>query len=176
MRYLELHSKVLDIKKVKIKDLIEVEIEYDEIVKHNQKAFTINRTFHLFKEPHRELTDWFVKLKLHLAYLCEMIPVGKYNAEYDNWMVDETISKLEVTGFSIGGHDEYLGVTLIGKRRLNNNRVLNLVAPFTRYEDENAQYIYGFELEQLINSACQEVESYMEGKFAPEKQTELELK
>jgi len=79
-----------------------------------------------------------------------------------------------VTGFVIGGDDEeQRGVTLIGRRTLKGNRVLNLVAPFIKFSDED--YADVADLAELVAGAEAEALEYLNGKIAPDAQMSLEF-
>lgn len=109
-----------------------------------------------------DLKDAFSALTAHLAFLCEQKEAdGK---EFLEDLPKDIDKKLEVTGYTIGGEDESRGVTLIGKRFLNSNKVLNLNSPFTKFDDENEPYQFAFELEQSIQACEYEVNEYLFNK------------
>lgn len=109
-----------------------------------------------------DLRNAFNALAAHLAFLCEQKEAdGK---EFLEDLPEGIDKKLEVTGFVIGGEDESRGVTLIGKRFLKSNKVLNLNSPFTKFDDENEPYQFGFELEQAIQACEYEVNEYLFNK------------
>lgn len=109
-----------------------------------------------------DLRNAFNVLVAHLAFLCEQKEAdGK---EFLEDLPEGIDKKLEVTGFVIGGEDESRGVTLIGKRFLKSNKVLNLNSPFTKFDDENEPYQFAFELEQSIQACEYEVNEYLFNK------------
>lgn len=109
-----------------------------------------------------DLRNAFNVLVAHLAFLCEQKEAdGKELLEDLPKDIDK---KLEVTGYTIGGEDESRGVTLIGKRFLKSNKVLNLNSPFTKFDDENEPYQFAFELEQSIQACEYEVNEYLFNK------------
>ena len=109
-----------------------------------------------------DLKDAFSALTAHLAFLCEQKEAdGK---EFLEDLPKDIDKKLEVTGYTIGGEDESRGVTLIGKRFLKSNKVLNLNSPFTKFDDENEPYQFAFELEQSIQACEYEVNEYLFNK------------
>ena len=55
-------------------------------------------------------------------------------------------------------------MTLIGKRFLKSKKVLNLIAPFTKFANENEEYPYSYELMDAINLCGYEVEQYLTAK------------
>lgn len=130
-----------------------------------------------------DLKDAFNALVAHLAFLCEQKEAdGKECLEDLPKGIDK---KLEVTGYTIGGEDESRGVTLIGKRFLKSNKVLNLNSQFTKFDDENEPYQFSFELEQDIQACEYEVNEYLFNKkwkvvqqelpFEEPEQTETEV-
>lgn len=109
-----------------------------------------------------DLRNAFNVLVAHLAFLCEQKEAdGK---EFLEDLPEGIDKKLEVTGFVIGGEDESRGVTLIGKRFLKSNKVLNLNSPFTKFDDENEPYQFAFELEQAVEACIYEVNEYLFNK------------
>jgi len=82
-------------------------------------------------------------------------------------------SKITCTGLSMGGSGDYLGVTLIGRRELEEGKILNLITPFTTLKHENSSYMYRHELYSILMRIETEVLLYLEGKRAPEAQLEL---
>ena len=109
-----------------------------------------------------DLRNAFNVLVAHLAFLCEQKEAdGK---EFLEDLPEGIDKKLEVTGFVVGGEDESRGVTLIGKRFLKSNKVLNLNSPFTKFDDENEPYQFAFELEQSIQACEYEVNEYLFNK------------
>lgn len=122
--------------------------------------------------PHPDMIAAFDRLAPHLINLCEQEAPAKVGEggkmEYDT-------DKFKVTGFTIGGEGEHEGVTLIGQKRLANNRVLNLIAPFTKWEDENNGYRHSLEMKTDIELCNYEVEELLNGKKAQDAQTKIEF-
>ena len=118
-----------------------------------------------------DLVNAFKALVPHMAFLCEQKEAdGK---EFLEDMPNNIDSILEVTGYTVGGDGDSRGVTLTGKRFLKSNKVLNLNAPFTKFADENEDYAFQFELEQVIESCCYEVNEYIFNKKWKVMQREL---
>ncbi len=146
------HTDTITIKKAKIKNEV-LEVEYTEEMADGTNTVKKECTALV----HNDLKNSFLKLDEHLSTLCE---------QYSD--------AVSCNGFSIGGHDEYEGVTLIGRRELANKRVLNLVSPFQKWEDEFAPYKSISDLKAIIEGCKQEVEKYLfEGKHKPDAQQEL---
>ena len=76
---------------------------------------------------------------------------------------------ITITGITTGGSDENKGATIVGQRLLSGNRVLNLVAPFTKYEDMTKSTRIN------IANALNEAELFIEGKRKPDPQQEIEF-
>ena len=122
---------------------------------------------------HADLKKALDRLKIHMVAICEQKEADEVLENFDEYDV-ETLSGYLVTGFSIGGSDENLGVTLIGQKLLASGHVLNLIAPFTKYEDEDG-YQYASELSADIEAACFEVEQYLFAEKWGIKQAEIDF-
>lgn len=93
---------------------------------------------------HKDMKAAFDDLIPHLAFLCEQKEAdGKESLDE---LSEDIFSTFEVSGYSIGGADESEGVTLVGKRFLKTKKVLNLIAPFTMFNNENEEYEHAFDL------------------------------
>ncbi len=163
------------IKKAKLNSVGYMEIEFDTVISDGNEKFSIESSQKCTWSPHNDLLVLLDELKPHLAYLCEQTEVGEIDLFAYVDIPHPILSKLKVTGFTIGGSDEHEGVTLIGRRQLAGNRVLNLVSPFTKWEDTHNGYQYSFKLASLIRKLQYEVELYLDGKKAPSVQMELEF-
>ena len=109
-----------------------------------------------------DLLNSFSALIPHVAFLAEQKEAdGKESLDE---LPENIESILEVTGFSIGGDGDSQGVTLIAKRFLKSNKVLNLSTPFTMFASENEQYEFQFELQQAIEQCNFEVNEYIFNK------------
>lgn len=120
---------------------------------------------------HGDMKAAFKNLVGHMAILCEL------REAKENSLPDELkdLSTVEVTGYSIGGTDEDEGVTLIGKRFLQSKKVLNLIAPFTKYNNDNEEYPFAFELMNAIEACNYEAEQYLTAKKWAIVQQELQF-
>jgi hypothetical protein len=147
----------IKIKKALIKDGLFLNVEY------NEKTASGNNKVKKDCTPpiHDDLKAEFAKLDEHLATICEQFDsVGNID-------VDNTSCK----GFAIGGEGESEGVTLIGTRKMDDGKVVNLVSPFTNYGDD-----YGSisELSKIVDGCVSETKQYLfEGKFRPDNQGSL---
>jgi hypothetical protein len=165
------------IKKAKLNSVGYLEVEFEQkVVSEDNETFTFESAQKCTWSPHNDLLVKLDALKPHLAVLCEQEEMLSIIA-WENGMNQPhpILSKLKVTGFTIGGSDEHEGVTLIGRRMLANNRVLNLVSPFCKWEDEHNGYEHSYELAAIISSLQHEVSEYLNGKKAPAAQLSLEF-
>lgn len=109
-----------------------------------------------------DLIESFKKLIPHLAFLTEQKEVNASSGLED--MPENINNILDVTGYSRGGQNDSAGVTLVGKRFLQSNKVLNIIAPFTMLENDNEQYDYQFELQQALEVCEYEIKEYLFNK------------
>lgn len=166
------------IKKAKLNSVGYLEVEFEQkVISEDNETFTFESAQKCTWSPHNDLLLALDALKPHLAVLCEqvenMFEITTYEKAFNQ--PHQLLSKLKVTGFTIGGSDEHEGVTLIGRRVLANNRVLNLVSPFCKWEDEHNGYEYSYELAAIISNLQNEVIEYLNGKKAPAAQLSLEF-
>ena len=166
------------IKKAKLNSVGYLEVDFEQKVYSDMsEMFTFEAAQKCTWSPHNDLLVTLDALKPHLAVLCEqvenMLEITCYEQAFETPL--PLLSKLKVTGFTIGGSNEHEGVTLIGRRMLANNRVLNLVSPFCKWEDEHNGYEHAFELAAIISKLQNEVCEYLNGKKAPAVQLSLEF-
>ena len=109
-----------------------------------------------------DLKRAFSMLVPHMAFLCEQ-KEAENRLSLDE-LPDNIETILEVTGYTVGGDGDSKGVTVTGKRFLKSSKVLNLNTPFTKFNDENEQYDFQFELEQAIEQCDFEVREYLFNK------------
>lgn len=109
-----------------------------------------------------DLKRAFSMLVPHMAFLCEQ-KEAENRLSLDE-LPDNIENILEVTGYTVGGDGDSKGVTVTGKRFLKSSKVLNLNTPFTKFNDENEQYDFQFELEQAIEQCDFEVREYLFNK------------
>lgn len=109
-----------------------------------------------------DLKRAFSMLVPHMAFLCEQ-KEAENRLSLDE-LPDSIETILEVTGYTVGGDGDSKGVTVTGKRFLKSSKVLNLNTPFTKFNDENEQYDFQFELEQAVEQCDFEVREYLFNK------------
>lgn len=159
-----------DIKKIKMITTSEFKIEYDEVLKdENDKPVILEISKVMRFEAHEDLLNALNKMTIHLSALCEF---HEYHIANEAPIL---LEKFETTGISWGGNGEYCGVTIVGKKQLKENRVLNLVSPFCMFQNENSFYDCDFLLEKDASLLQIEILAYLDGKYAPNKQLELAL-
>lgn len=165
-----------EINKIKLEGNFCLKLEYEETVtskdeEGNEKANVFDYTVTCRNEVHEDLVNALQNLRPHVLAITESFEPKSDLAEIPEQMLD----KIEVTGISIGGSDEHLGVTIIAKRKLKHGKILNLTTPFQKYEDENMPYEFAGELYADVEQLVDEVQQYLNGKYAPSKQLELDL-
>jgi hypothetical protein len=107
---------------------------------------------------HPDLGNAFDRLRFHLAKLCDLKEGDKVSSIMNYNMED--LSNISVSSFSLSGFDSSEGVSLVGQKRIGH-KVLNLCAPFQKFEDEQAEYTYGSDLAADIEACKYEVEQYL---------------
>lgn len=156
----------MDIKKAKFKD-DKVTVVYEQKTKRDDKNYTSNVTKESNIPPHADLINALKQLTTHLALITEQVN------DTTSPQAANVMKNIKVTQLSIGGDDDQTGVTLVGMRTLSNGKVLNLVSPFTKFDDEYEDYIHIDQLFTDVHLALEEFEAYLNGKYAPAKQMEL---
>lgn len=165
---------MITIKKAKINSVGYLEVEYSEkITSEDKQTLTFETSRKCNYDPHQDLKDAFAGLRLYLVELCEQ--ANPFEIPEDEEQRNEFLANYKVTGFVIGGSDEHEGVTLIGRKMLAHNRVLNLISPFTKWEDEHNGYDNSYLLKIQVDKCCDEVAEYLNGKKAPNLQSEIEF-
>lgn len=104
------------------------------------------------------------RLRIHMVCICEQPEASQINGENVYDFDPDQLMNYEITGYTIGGSDESAGVTITGKKLLENGKVLNLNSPFTKFEDED-DYAHGAVLMGDIEACNAEVEAFLNGKW-----------
>lgn len=123
---------------------------------------------------HADLRAALERLKLHLVVVCEQPEAGMIDFESIHEFNLEQLDKYIVTGYVVGGNDESAGVTIIGQKLLKSGSVLNLISPFTKFEDTE-NYAFAGELYADIQACNWEVSEYLFGEKWGIKQTEFDF-
>ncbi|MPR36588.1 hypothetical protein [Salmonirosea aquatica] len=123
--------------------------------RHGEYVETVSREM---PYPYEEsLATALTHLRPHLMILTEMV---------DGLTPDEAqalmgADRYRVTGVTWG--KDSCGVTLVGRKELRGNKVLNLVAPFTKFDDEFEEYMYSEGLYIAICDLEAEILEYIDG-------------
>lgn len=121
---------------------------------------------------HKDLLAALNKLKVHLVVLTEQPEASKVTLSTINDFDLTQLDNYTITGYVVGGTDEHSGVTIIGQKLLKSGKVLNLISPFTKYEDE---YDFSEELGQDIEMCNYEVKEYLFNDKFGIKQQEMDF-
>lgn len=185
----------ITIKKAKLKDNLFLEVEFDEHLVNN----ITNKIKRESTAPvHEDMIKAFRLLDPHIALICEEISVEDFEratSEKPEGIVVSLVTsggksrKLKtnlfneieaeplpeeaftVTGFSMGGNGDSEGCTLIGRKALLSGKIMNLISPFTKWDDD---YRYTSELAEAIEIVKHEIlEFIVNGKQAPDRQQEF---
>lgn len=121
---------------------------------------------------HPDLVNAFADLRIHLATITEQ-------GEYSQFLEDkELLEKFKATHISIGGDDggDHEGVTISGQKKLTTGKVLNMVAPFTKFAPERSDYSHSLDLDMTVKVLLSEISQYLNGtKYAPSNPNQLDL-
>ena len=160
--------------KVKIKDR-SLTVDMDETISGDDYSFTNEVTKKCASLVHDDLITALKSLVPHMVKICDFAGsdiIKESNIE-SAFTLAEEFPQYEITGFSIGGIDDNEGVTLIGQRKFDSGKVLNIVTPFIKYTDED--YKFGDELASVIEGCIYEVEQYLFGNKFAVKQLEMDF-
>jgi len=149
------------IKKAKLTKGRTLEVELTEINDDNTENEVTKKCSQLV---HDDLINAMDKLKFHLAHMCDTKESDSCT-EYEADNV-QALDRIKITSFSVSGSADNEGVCLVGSRKIGQ-KVLNLISPFTEYENEDDQYQFGQELAIDIEALKHEVNEYLfNGKYA----------
>ena len=145
------------IQKAKIKDS-KLEVVYEEHFAEENYSNTIEKK--CAQIVHVDLKEAFDRLRVHVVCICEQPEADQVRARGIFDFDPEILNNYVVTGYTHGGSDESAGVTIIAQKLLKSGKVLNLIAPFTQFEDADT-YEFAGELYAEIASCDHEVEQYV---------------
>lgn len=156
-------EQTIEIKKVKMNNDSSLTVNYEECITGDMPV--VNKfTYEGGGKAHVDMKEALNALNVHLMLITEQAKTKTAN----------TLDSIVVTGFVIGGDDEETkGVTLIGRRTLKGNRVLNLVSPFIKFTDED--YADITDLAVAVSEAEAEAKEYLKGKITPDAQMDIEF-
>jgi len=131
------------------------------------------------KDPiHDDFAAAAKALTIHLAILCDQGTMTEFED------APTKLEPFEVTGVTYSGEDDHRGVTIIGVRHLKDGGVLNLVAPFAKFDRSHSRYAHVDSLLQACEVLNAEAAAYVQegsekiapstqyGMFDSEEQTE----
>lgn len=121
---------------------------------------------------HADLRTAFDAMKKHLVCLCEQMEGEMITVQNFETFDLEKLSNYTITGITKGGSDDSEGVTIVGSKLLKTGKVLNIVSPFTKYEDE---YPFVDHLGLGVNECLYEVEQYLFNGKHGYKQKEIDF-
>ena len=145
----------------------------NETISGNDYSFTNEVTKKCASLVHDDLIIALKSLVPHLIKICDFKGSDDINKDNIEYGLSEIFLGYEITGFSIGGVDDNEGVTLIGQRKFDSGKVLNIVTPFIKYTDED--YKFGDELASVIEGCIYEIEQYLFGDKFAVKQLEMDF-
>ncbi len=165
-----LTKKPIEIKGAALKDMF-CNYSYD----HTVAANIINSVSIKSEVPvHDDLINAFNNLNGHLVVICEEIEDADAYGSLEEMISDndhsEKFKKYSVTSFKMEGEEESPAVTLSGTKRLTTGKHIKLETPKINLDQE---YLFASELSIAIADVIDEVERYMTGKRAPDRQQEL---
>lgn len=166
----------INLKKAKLIEGDFLELEYTQTETEGESVSSTDYKAFIRKYAHVDLLHAFEKLKTHLAFLTESVDIKDNDLTFPPELEsDIRFSKFKVTQISLGGSDDSYGVTLTGQRKLKGKKILNLNAPFTKFEEQDGVDNYDFlhELYSDIQTVINEVILYLNGKHAPDPQLDL---
>ena len=153
----------IKVTKAKVKNS-QLELAYNRIDSDN--GATVEVTERLPYIVHPDLTSTFIKLRKHLAKLCDLREGDILKEENFEMFNAEDLSNLFVSSFTVSGDDENEGVVISGGKKLSSGKIINLNTPFTRFTDEVDPYLFENDLYVDIQACIYEIEEYLKGKFA----------
>lgn len=157
------------IKKAKLKSR-SLEVELDEKIQIEESTITNEVIKKCVSLAHDDLLAALDNLKKHMVKICDFKKSELITTQTIEEFDGDLLPDYTITGFSIGGNEDSEGVTLIGNRKFDNGKVLNIVTPFTKYDAD--EYEFALELAADIQRCVYEVEEYLNGKCAA-KQLEI---
>lgn len=127
--------------------------------KKMQPVPMLSKAEEYYNIPHEDLTGAIKKLIPHMLVLADAIQ------EKDIAKAD--FSKFEATGFSIGGKEGQEGIQIMGYRKTKRGGTVNIVTPFTRFEeDDKTRYTLMDDVEKIVDEITAEAVLYLGGKKA----------
>lgn len=157
------------------KDGVTVHFDLDFRFDDNQDNITAHHSFTATWKPHTDLVERLKKLRVHYVLICNQSDVAQLEQ-----VPESLIEKFVVTGFKVGGDDDdgegkHEGVTITGYRKCNNGKVINMVAPFTKFSETITDYPHAAQLSTIIELLKMDGLEYIDGKRETPIQTEMQF-
>jgi hypothetical protein len=177
----QLQPKQIEIRTGTLKDGMFCHYGYDHTVATNTTDSVTRKS----QVPvHDDLKETFRDLNVHLAIVCEEIHPDEIKnidelpeldpdpdlTEEDQDPMAVKLSRFTVSSFKVVGNGENEGVILTGQKRLSTNDYVKLETPVVKWHSD---YAFVNELRVAIFNSVEEIEQYMNGKQAPQRQMEL---
>lgn len=177
----QLQPKQIEIRTGTLKDNMFCHYGYD----HTVAANTTDSVTRKSQVPvHDDLIASFRDMNVHLAIVCEEIHPDDITdidnlpeLDLDPELTEEDqdplalkLSRFTVSSFKVVGNGENEGVILTGQKRLSTNDYVKLETPVVKWHSD---YAFVNELHVAIFNAVEEIEQYMNGKQAPQRQMEM---
>jgi hypothetical protein len=138
--------------------------------------------------PHPDLLKCFDKMKLHVILLADFINHDFYDSELFEHAEKEKpeihlpkdvlhyYENIGVKGYVLSNNRDKSGIMLIAQYRTPMDKVLNIITPFQRLEDAEADenaYSFTSELYDYTAQLNEELKQYLLGKRSGEEQLEI---
>lgn len=123
---------------------------------------------------HSDLTTRLAALVPYFAELTEQKEADRY--DWDNFNSDDNstlMRRLDVTGVTVGGDDNYPIAVLTGRRTLMTSKVLNLNTPPTDLDSEDSGWPRAEDFRFAIDAFFYEVEQYITERKWSVRQSEI---
>lgn len=163
----------IEITKAKIKSRIFLAYEYTQNLDNVQNKISTSSDAII----HEDLEGAFMRLIPHFAFLTEETTEKEVEdcIQEERDIPEDILNKFKVSGFSIGGSGENVGVTISGQKKLESGKSINFNTPFQKFHDDTNPYRFEEELIHDVDKLKEEVMQYMEGKQAEKPQVEMDF-
>ena len=114
---------------------------------------------------HDDMISQFDTLDVFLAHIEGAFKDANNKTSLEELEAEELLSLYKVTGFKLSGKEENKSIILVGYKEVQHGTI-NFETP--KIKLEGSAYLYIEELTERLFSTIEEVESYMDGKSAPQ--------
>ena len=123
-------------------------------------------------EPHRDLKNLFDRLSMHYAALTEREKFKDASFGKDE-EVQRCVGMYPVGSVQWKEGKNYVGVMMHGHKVLSTGHACNSLTRLVTFNDEDSNYDFADQLEELTDSIRDEVVLLLSGKHAPPAQTSI---